>query len=105
MDTSKEHAIEFSPAGYRSLEALAAEKGYRFWDSDLQICDTPQEAALLFTCKLNTNQMFKGRKAVLKQRKHGIKKRIVCLTLDELVYFYYFRFLIIILIAVTQTHV
>lgn len=66
----------------RALESLAAEKGYRFWDSDLRFTDTPLEAALTYTCKLKTSHKFLGREALELQQKAGIRKRIVCLTLE-----------------------
>jgi sarcosine dehydrogenase len=75
--------LGFKPAGYRALEPLAAEKGYRFWDSDLQIGDTPLEAALGFTCKLATDVDFIGRSALEAQKKIGLRRRIVCFTLDQ----------------------
>lgn len=68
---------------FRALESLAAEKGYRFWDSDLRFTDTPLEAALGYTCKLKTDLDFLGRQALEKQQKDGIRKRIVCLTLQK----------------------
>ena len=45
--------------------------------------DTPLEAGLLFTCKLKTDTDFLGRTALEKQRKMGMRKKKICLTVDE----------------------
>jgi sarcosine dehydrogenase len=52
------------PAGYRSLEALRLEKGYRAWGSDITPNDTPFHAGLGWAVKLKSNQDFIGRAAV-----------------------------------------
>jgi glycine cleavage system aminomethyltransferase T len=48
-----------------------------------RIDDTPLEASLAFTCKLKSETNFLGRSAVEKQKKEGVKKRKVALTLDD----------------------
>ena len=52
------------PAGYRALEALRLEKGYRAWGSDITPNDTPFQAGLGWAVKLKSNQDFIGRAAV-----------------------------------------
>ncbi|OWK19484.1 hypothetical protein AJ88_42215 [Mesorhizobium amorphae CCBAU 01583] len=37
---------DIRPVGYRALESLRLEKGYRAWGSDITPNDTPQEAGL-----------------------------------------------------------
>ncbi|XP_013113750.2 sarcosine dehydrogenase, mitochondrial [Stomoxys calcitrans] len=68
-------------AGYRALYSLSSEKGYHLWSFDLRPDDTPLEAGLGFTCRKEGS--YKGKEAIDKQRKEGIKKRLVYLTLDE----------------------
>ncbi|XP_067632907.1 sarcosine dehydrogenase, mitochondrial isoform X2 [Eurosta solidaginis] len=68
-------------AGYRALYSLSSEKGYHLWSFDLRPDDTPLEAGLAFTCRKNGN--YKGKKAIDKQRRDGIRKRLVYLTLKE----------------------
>ena len=41
--------------GYRALDSLSAEKGYKHWHQDLRHDDTPLEAGLGFTCKLKSD--------------------------------------------------
>ncbi len=69
--------------GYRAIESLRLEKGYRAWGSDITTDDTPLEAGLGFAVKLTSNQAFLGRDALLEQRRSGLKKRLACFTVDD----------------------
>jgi len=75
-----------SNAGYRAIDSLSIEKGYRHWHADVRPDDTPQEAGLLFTCKLKTDIPFLGREAVELQKQTGVDKRLACFTLDDKVH-------------------
>ncbi|KAG8194546.1 hypothetical protein JTE90_013293 [Oedothorax gibbosus] len=70
-------------AGYRSIDSLSLEKGYRHWHADLRLDDTPLEAGLGFTCKLKSQTPFLGRSALEEQKKTGLRKRLACFTIDE----------------------
>ncbi|XP_052037900.1 sarcosine dehydrogenase, mitochondrial [Apodemus sylvaticus] len=70
-------------AGYRAIDSLSIEKGYRHWHADLRPDDSPLEAGLAFTCKLKTSVPFLGRKALEKQHATGLRRRLVCLTVEE----------------------
>jgi 4-methylaminobutanoate oxidase (formaldehyde-forming) len=52
------------PVGYRALESLRLEKGYRAWSSDITPNDTPFEAGLGWAVKLAGNTPFLGREAL-----------------------------------------
>ncbi len=52
------------PIGYRALESLRLEKGYRAWSSDITANDTPFEAGLGWAVKMGTNRPFMGREAL-----------------------------------------
>lgn len=67
-------------AGYRAIETLRLEKGYRAWASDIGPDHTPDEAGLGWAVKMNSNIAFKGREAVASQRKHGVKKLLATFT-------------------------
>ena len=56
-------ADDVTPAGYRALESLRLEKGYRAWGSDITPNDTPFHAGLGWAVKLKSNQDFIGRAA------------------------------------------
>ncbi len=72
-----------SLAGYRAIESLRLEKGYRAWGADIGPDHTPLEAGLGFAVKLRTGQPFLGRDALLAQQREGLKKRLVCFTVDD----------------------
>jgi 4-methylaminobutanoate oxidase (formaldehyde-forming) len=71
------------PAGYRAIETLRLEKGYRAWGSDIGPDHTPIEAGLAFALKLKTDIPFKGRAAVERQKAEGVAKRLACFTVDD----------------------
>ncbi|MCK0150675.1 FAD-dependent oxidoreductase [Marivita sp. S6314] len=69
-------------AGYRAIETLRLEKGYRAWSSDIGPDHTPDEAGLGWAVKLTSNIPFKGRDAVAAQRDSGVKKMLAAFTTD-----------------------
>lgn len=68
------------PVGYRALESLRLEKGYRAWGSDITPNDTPLEAGLGFAVKLKRNADFVGRSALLAVAGQPLKKRLMGFT-------------------------
>lgn len=69
--------------GYRAIESLRLEKGYRAWGSDIGPDHSPLEAGLGWATKLKTDIEFKGRAALLGQKREGLKKRLACFTIDD----------------------
>ena len=67
-------------AGYRAIETLRLEKGYRAWGSDIGPDHTPDEAGLGWAVKLGTNTDFRGRSAVQAQREAGVAKMLATFT-------------------------
>ncbi|WP_424976645.1 GcvT family protein [Dinoroseobacter sp. S124A] len=67
-------------AGYRAIETLRLEKGYRAWASDIGPDHTPDEAGLGWAVKMKSNIPFKGREAVAAQRAAGVKKILATFT-------------------------
>jgi sarcosine dehydrogenase len=51
------------PAGYRVIESLRLEKGYRAWGADITPNDSPFHAGLGWAVKLKSNEEFIGRAA------------------------------------------
>jgi sarcosine dehydrogenase len=70
-------------AGYRAIESLRLEKGYRAWGSDLTLNDTPLEAGLGFAVKLKADVPFLGRAALLRQSERPLKRRLMCFTVSD----------------------
>ncbi|MCJ7993728.1 FAD-dependent oxidoreductase [Rhizobium cremeum] len=68
------------PVGYRALESLRLEKGYRAWGSDITPNDTPLEAGLGFAVKLKRNADFLGRSALEAVAGQPLKKRLMGFT-------------------------
>jgi sarcosine dehydrogenase len=73
-------AHQLRPVGYRALESLRLEKGYRAWSSDITPNDTPMEAGLGWAVR-KTNDDFIGRAPL--QAAGPLTKRFAGFTLDE----------------------
>ena len=71
------------PGGYRAVDALRIEKGYRVWSSDITPEETPFEAGLGFAVALDKGVEFIGREALVAARRAGQRKRLRCLVLDD----------------------
>jgi glycine cleavage system aminomethyltransferase T/glycine/D-amino acid oxidase-like deaminating enzyme len=69
--------------GYRAIDALRLEKGYRVWSSDITPEETPYEAGLGFAVKLDKPGGFVGREALVSAKAAGPRKRLRCLVLDD----------------------
>jgi len=68
------------PAGYRAIESLRLEKGYRVWGSDITTTDSPFEAGLGFAVKMAKGE-FIGRDALAAAGDPA--RRLACLVLDD----------------------
>ena len=71
------------PVGYRALESLRLEKGYRAWSSDITPNDTPFEAGLGWAVKMKKNTPFMGRTALEAVQGKPLAKRFAGFTLDD----------------------
>ncbi|MEO1494377.1 MAG: FAD-dependent oxidoreductase [Pseudomonadota bacterium] len=78
QEAGAEHGLR--NAGYRAIETLRLEKGYRAWGSDIGPDHTPEEAGLGWAVKLATDIPFKGRDAIAKQRVQGVRKIMATFT-------------------------
>ncbi|HZD78845.1 MAG TPA: FAD-dependent oxidoreductase [Actinomycetota bacterium] len=67
--------------GYRALDSLRMEKGYRLWGVDISPDRTPLEAGLERFVRLDKGD-FIGRQALLRQREEGLRQTLACLTID-----------------------
>jgi glycine cleavage system aminomethyltransferase T/glycine/D-amino acid oxidase-like deaminating enzyme len=77
----REHGLV--AAGYRAIDALRLEKGYRVWSSDITPEETPYEAGLGFAVRLDKGADFIGREALVAAKAAGPTKRLRCLVLDD----------------------
>jgi len=81
MQAGKSHGIR--NAGYRAIESLRLEKGYRAWGADIGPDHTSLEAELGWAVKLNKDIDFKGKSAIVKQKENGVNKMLACFTVDD----------------------
>ena len=70
-------------AGYRAIDSLRLEKGYRVWGADITPDETPYEAGLCFAVKLDKPGGFIGRDALAEARERGPRLQLCCLTLED----------------------
>jgi 4-methylaminobutanoate oxidase (formaldehyde-forming) len=71
-------AYDIRPCGYRAIESLRLEKGYRAWGSDITPNDSPFEAGLGWAVKLGSDRDFLGREASEQKAARPLSKRLVC---------------------------
>src|SRR4029077_12455082 len=73
MAAGKEFGIR--PGGYRVLDTLRMEKGYRYYGTDLTLLHHPFEAGLGFCVQVDKGD-FNGKAALEAARESGIKRRL-----------------------------
>ncbi len=79
----REHSV--AAAGYRAIDSLRLEKGYRVWGSDITPDENPYQAGLGFAVRLDKGD-FVGRDAVwaARERASGAgATRLACVVLDD----------------------
>jgi sarcosine dehydrogenase len=81
MDAGNTEQVQ--PVGYRALETLRLEKGYRAWGSDITPNDTPLEAGLGWAVKLKGNENFLGRDALQREQGGPLRKRFAGFLVDD----------------------
>ena len=69
-------------AGYYALDALRIEQGRRAWGAELGPDETPWEAGLGFSVKLNKPGDFIGKAALLKAQGQALRKKLVTLVFN-----------------------
>ncbi len=68
--------------GYKAIDTLRLEKGYRYWSGEISPDYTPYEAGLGFAVKLDKAD-FIGRDALAKQKAEGPAHKLCTITLDD----------------------
>jgi 4-methylaminobutanoate oxidase (formaldehyde-forming) len=67
--------------GYKVLDSLRLEKGYRYYTTDVTPLETPYEAGLGFCVHLDKGD-FVGRDALVEKKKNGLATKLCTLVLD-----------------------
>lgn len=81
VDAGRPHGLR--PCGYRALESLRLEMGYRVWSTDVTPETTPYEAGLGFCVKLDKPGGFIGDQALRAAKERGLTRKLCCLVLDD----------------------
>ena len=79
LAAGKEFGIEVG--GYKVLDSLRLEKGYRYYTADVTQLETPYEAGLGFCVVLDKGE-FIGREALVRQKQEGLTRKLCTLVLD-----------------------
>jgi len=74
--------VGIRPGGYRALDSLRMEKGYRYYGTDLTLLDNPLEAGLGFCVRFDKDE-FNGREVLLAAKAAGVKRRLRTLLVGE----------------------
>jgi glycine cleavage system aminomethyltransferase T/glycine/D-amino acid oxidase-like deaminating enzyme len=74
--------VGIRPGGYRALDSLRMEKGYRYYGTDLTLLDNPLEAGLGFCVRFDKGD-FNGREALLAAKAAKITRRLRTLLVGE----------------------
>jgi len=69
--------------GYRAIDSMRLEKGYRVWSTDITPEDNPYEAGLGFTVRLGKPVDFIGKVALIKAKADGVTRRLRPLLLED----------------------
>jgi 4-methylaminobutanoate oxidase (formaldehyde-forming) len=69
--------------GYKAIDSLRLEKGYRYWSADITPDYTPYEAGLGFAVALNKDAKFMGKESLQKQKSEGVKQKLCCIVLED----------------------
>ena len=77
VDSGQKHGLV--PAGYRAIDSLRLEKGYRVWGADITSETDPHSAGLGFAVR--SDEDFIGRDALPAAGTE--QDRLVCLVLDD----------------------
>jgi glycine cleavage system aminomethyltransferase T/glycine/D-amino acid oxidase-like deaminating enzyme len=76
-DAGREHGLV--AGGYKAIDSLRLEKGYRVWGSDITPDESPYEAGLAFAVKLDKD--FIGRDALLERQEP--ERMLACIVLGD----------------------
>jgi 4-methylaminobutanoate oxidase (formaldehyde-forming) len=80
MTAGQPHGI--ANAGYRAIESLRLEKGYRAWGADIGPDHSPLVAGLGWAVKLKSNVAFRGRDALEAQASKKLPRLLAGFTAD-----------------------
>ncbi|MCJ7599686.1 MAG: FAD-dependent oxidoreductase [Methyloceanibacter sp.] len=80
MEAGQQHSI--ANAGYRAIESLRLEKGYRAWGAEIGPDHSPLVAGLAWAVKLKSSTQFQGRAALEAQAAKKLPRLLAGFTAD-----------------------
>jgi 4-methylaminobutanoate oxidase (formaldehyde-forming) len=80
-EAGEPHGI--AAGGYRAIDSMRLEKGYRVWGADITPDETPYEGGVGFCAKLDKEGGFVGREALVEAKERGPRNRLRCLVLED----------------------
>ncbi|HSD92279.1 MAG TPA: FAD-dependent oxidoreductase [Methyloceanibacter sp.] len=80
MEAGKPHGV--AKAGYRAIESLRLEKGYRAWGAEIGPDHSPLVAGLGWAVKLKSDAAFQGRAALEQQLNRPLPRLLAGFTAD-----------------------
>ena len=80
LEAGRAHRIR--PAGYKALDSLRLEKGYRYWSTDITPAENPYEAGLGFCVRLGKGD-FIGRDALVRIKAEGPTRKLCTIVLED----------------------
>jgi 4-methylaminobutanoate oxidase (formaldehyde-forming) len=69
--------------GYRAIDSMRLEKGYRVWSTDITPEDNPYEAGLGFAVRLGKPDDFIGKDALIRAKAEGVTRRLRPVLLED----------------------
>jgi 4-methylaminobutanoate oxidase (formaldehyde-forming) len=72
-EAGQQHGMR--PVGYKAIDSLRLEKGYRYWGVDITPSDDPFSAGLGFSVRLDKGD-FLGREALLRIKAEGTERKL-----------------------------
>jgi glycine cleavage system T protein len=69
-------------AGYKAIDSMRLEKGYRYWSADITPDYTPLETGMGYFVRFDKGE-FKGKAALVRQKAEGVKQKLCCMTLAD----------------------
>ena len=80
LEAGQEFGLEVG--GYKALDSLRLEKGYRYYTVDVTQLETPLEAGLGFCVDWN-KPYFIGKDALMQQKAEGVRRKLCTLVLED----------------------
>jgi len=76
--------FDLVPCGYKAIDTLRLEKGYRAWAGEINSETNPYESGLGFAVALTKKENFVGKQALEAIKKDGVTRRLRAILIDDI---------------------